>query len=89
MDDSESEMSDYQGLSAYLQWQDPNIPGPSYVFYEFWVTSSRMTDIKQRIKVPKTLTESEIKDALEEWVREVFPMFDYTDAYVQYGWRDG
>jgi hypothetical protein len=60
--------------------------------YTFWVKSSRMTDIKEDVETDfeedgyEEITEGLIKDYLESWCEEVFPMFNYTDAYVDYGY---
>ena len=77
--------SDLIGLAAYTQWQTREI---DYRKYKFWVQSSRMTDISQIVELPKYWDDEDLKNYFEDWVREVFPMFDFTDAYVTYGWDD-
>jgi len=55
--------------------------------FKFRVQSSRMTDITEEYTLhwkDKNVPEDVIKDHLENWCREVFPMFDYTDGFVKY-----
>lgn len=78
-------LSDLTGLAAYTQWQTREI---DYQKYRFWVSSSRLPrEIEATFELPKRYGEDIIRDYLEDWVRQVYPMFDYTDAHVNYGWE--
>ena len=52
--------------------------------YKVWVTSSRSFEKTGEIESD----DENIFDDLESWCRQVFPMFDYTDAFVRYGYDE-
>jgi hypothetical protein len=55
--------------------------------FRFHVESSRMTDITEDYEIiwdSETIPPDVIKDYLEHWCRQVYPMFDFTDAHVSY-----
>ena len=55
--------------------------------FRFHVESSRMTDITEDYEIvwdSETIPEDVIKEYLEDWCEEVFPMFRFTDALVTY-----
>lgn len=81
--------SDLKGLAAYTQWQDEAIAGPSYKFYDFWVDSSRITKVTERVKLPKDMSEEEVKERLEEWAEWAYgPMWSFTEALISYGYEE-
>jgi hypothetical protein len=58
--------------------------------FKFWVKSSRMFSAfgeKTYCWDGEAMPEDVIKDNLIDWCREVFPMFDFTDAFVDYGYE--
>jgi hypothetical protein len=53
--------------------------------YKFWVKSSRQTNIERVFEISDSYTEEDIEYLLIEWCEKVFPMFHFTDAFVNYG----
>lgn len=49
-----------------------------------------MTDIKEEVEVNDYWKDNDeqLRMFVEDWCRDVFPMFDYTDAFVKYGWKE-
>lgn len=53
---------------------------------EFWIRSSRGTDVKEIVKLPDNLGEKDIKEELEDWC-SYFGAWTAPENVVKYGYN--
>jgi len=60
--------------------------GKDPVCYEFWITSSRGTDVKHDVWLPKDMKKADIQSELEDWCSQ-FGCWDSSENFVRYGYK--